>query len=474
VAYIFSKFEFAIMKQESISIFVVEDDAVYSKVLAHFLSLNPDFRVKKFTSAREFLQSIHEKPDIITLDYSLPDATGDRLLAQIKQLSPESKVIIISGQEDIKIAVDLFRKGAHDYIVKDQDTQERLWICINNIRENIALKKELASLQSEIQQKYNFTKVIIGNSTPMKQVFSLIQRAASANITVSITGDTGTGKDLVAKAIHFNSDRKKFPFVPVNVAAIPKDLLESELFGHEKGAFTGAIARRIGKFEEAHKGTLFLDEISEMDLNMQAKVLRVLQEQELSRVGSNELIKINVRIIVATHTNLLEQVRKGRFREDLYYRLLGLPIYMPRLRERGNDILLIARHFIDEFCEENNLCKKTLDVEAKKKLMLYAYPGNVRELKSIVELACVMSDSEEINEEHIQLNTQHDLKKNHSDSFTLKQYTIHLIQHYLDTNDYDVLKVAELLNIGKSTIYRMISNKELQIHRDSDILNEIK
>lgn len=457
------------MKQEPISIFVVEDDAVYSNVLAHFLSLNPDFKIKKYSSAKEFLKSIHEKPDIVTLDYSLPDATGDRILAQIKEFSPETKVIIISGQEDIRVAIELFRKGAHDYIVKDEDTQQRLWMSINNIRENIVLKKELASLQQEVQEKYNFHKAIIGNSTPMKYVFNLIRKAASANITVSISGDTGTGKDLVAKAIHFNSDRKKFPFVPVNVAAIPKDLLESELFGHEKGSFTGAIARRIGKFEEAHRGTLFLDEISEMDLNMQAKVLRVIQEQELSRVGSNELIKINVRIIVATHTNLLEQVRKGKFREDLYYRLLGLPIQMPPLRERGNDILLIAKHFIDEFCEENNLCKKSLSVEAKKKLMLYSYPGNIRELKSIVELACVMSDSEEIDEEHIQLNTQHNpLAKSHSHSYTLRQYTTQLIQHYLDTNEYDVLKVAALLDIGKSTIYRMISNNELKLYRNSN------
>src|SRR5215831_12157712 len=381
------------MKPEPVSIFIIEDDAVYCSVLAHFLSLNPDFKVRKFLSAKDFLKSIYEKPDIITLDYSLPDATGDRLLTQIREMSPESEVIIISGQEDIKIAVDLFKKGAHDYIVKDHDTHERLWMAISNIRENIGLKKELAVLQQEVQKKYTFHKAIIGTSEPMKQVFKLTEKAARANITVSISGETGTGKDLVAKAIHFNSDRKKFPFVAVNVAAIPKDLLESELFGHEKGSFTGAIARRIGKFEEANKGTLFLDEISEMDLNMQAKVLRVLQEQELTRVGSNELIKINVRIIVATNRNLLEQVKKGKFREDLYYRLLGLPIHMPPLRERGNDIILIAKHFIDEFCTENNLHKKNLDVEAKKKLMFYSFPGNIRELKSVVELACVMSDS---------------------------------------------------------------------------------
>ncbi|HRI21250.1 MAG TPA: sigma-54 dependent transcriptional regulator [Panacibacter sp.] len=454
------------MNQELISIFIVEDDAVYSAVLGHFLSLNPDFQVRKFTTAKEFVKAIHEKPDIVTLDYSLPDTTGDHLLAQVKELSPATKVIIISGQEDIKIAVDLFKKGADDYIVKDADTQERLWLAIRNMRENITLKKEIESLKQEVVQKYNFQKAIIGNSPVMKQVFSLMEKASSSNITVSVVGETGTGKDLVAKAIHFNSERKKFPFVPVNVAAIPRDLLESELFGHEKGSFTGAIARRIGKFEEAHKGTLFLDEIGEMDINMQAKLLRVLQEQEVSRVGSNELIKINVRIIVATHRNLPEQVKKGKFREDLYYRLLGLSLNLPPLRERGNDIILIAKHFIDQFCLENNLTKKHLDVEAKKKLMLYSFPGNIRELKSVVELACVMSDNEEINNEHIQIHTQgNNLFNNNTENLSLKQFTTQLIQHYLDTNDYDVLEVADKLDMGKSTIYRMINNNELKLYR---------
>ena len=460
------------MKQELISIFIVDDDAVYSAVLGHFLSLNPDFQVRKFSTAREFINSIHERPDIVTLDYSLPDITGDHLLAQIKELSPNTKIIIISGQEDIKVAVDFFKKGADDYIVKDADTQERLWLAIRNMRENITLKKEILSLQQEVVKKYNFQKAIIGNSPAMKQVFSLMEKAASANITISVTGETGTGKDPVAKAVHFNTERKKFPFVPVNVAAIPRDLLESELFGHEKGSFTGAINRRIGKFEEANKGTLFLDEIGEMDINMQAKLLRVLQEQELSRVGSNELIKLNVRIIVATHRNLADQIKKGKFREDLYYRLLGLSIKLPPLRERGNDIILIAKHFIDQFCQENNLPRKNLDVEAKKKLMLYSFPGNIRELKSIVELACVMSDTEEINNEHIQIHAQgNNLFNNNTDTLTLKQFTTQLVQHYLDINDYDVLKVADKLDFGKSTIYRMIKNNEIKLYRNTDTNN---
>ncbi|HVX50120.1 MAG TPA: sigma-54 dependent transcriptional regulator [Chitinophagaceae bacterium] len=469
------------MKQKPINIFVVEDDEMYSAVLAHFLSLNPDYQVKKFGSAREVLACIHEKPDIVTLDYSLPDATGDRLLTQIRELSPDTRVIMISGQEDIRVAIDLFKKGAHDYIVKDADTQEKLWMAIQNLRENIALKQELESLQKEVEKKYNFQKIIIGNSPAIKKVFTMMEKAASSNITVSITGETGTGKELAAKSIHFNSERKKFPFVPINVAAIPGELLESELFGHEKGAFTGAVARRLGKFEEASKGTLFLDEIGEMDVNMQAKLLRALQEKEITRVGSNEIIKINARIIVATHRNLLDEVKKGRFREDLYYRLLGLPIHLPPLRERDNDIILIARNFIELYCNENQVSKKSLSVEAKKKLMQYAYPGNIRELKSIIDLACVLCDDDEITEEHLQVNTYSGNSNTHSVSgagtlvnnmlqanVTLKEYNIRLIQHLLDNNNYDVVEVARKLDIGKSTIYRMIKNNELTLLKKAE------
>lgn len=465
-----------IMKQKPINIFVVEDDAVYSAVLAHFLSLNPDYQVKKFGSAKEAMSCMHEKPDIVTLDYSLPDATGDQLLKQIREVSPDTKVIMISGQEDIRVAIDLFKKGAHDYIVKDSDTQEKLWMAIQNLRENIELKQELESLQKEVEKKYNFQKIIIGNSPAIKKVFNMMEKAANSNITVSITGETGTGKELVAKSIHFNSDRKKFPFVPINVAAIPGELLESELFGHEKGSFTGAVSRRLGKFEEANKGTLFLDEIGEMDINMQAKLLRALQEREITRIGSNEIIKINARIIVATHRNLLEEVKRGKFREDLYYRLLGLPVVLPPLRERDNDIILIARNFIDLYCTENQVPKKNLSVEAKKKLMQYAYPGNIRELKSIIDLACVLSDDEEITEEHLQLNSY--TNNNTAGSFsiaqndiTLKDYNIRLIQFLLDNNEYDVVEVARKLDIGKSTIYRMIKNNELTLMKKNERLN---
>jgi len=251
------------------------------------------------------------------------------------------------------------------------------------------------------------------------------------------------------------------PFVAVNVAAIPRELIESELFGHEKGAFTGAITRRIGKFEEADKGTLFLDEIGELDINLQAKLLRVLQEKEITRVGGNQVIPINARIIVATHKNLLEEVKNKNFREDLYYRLIGLPIELPPLRDRGSDILILAKHYTDHFCKENKLAKKIFSAEAQQKLLQYAYPGNVRELKSMMELAVVMADEETIESTHITFNSSGSISNLLSSETSLKDYNNMIIQHYLNKYDSDVLLVAKKLDIGKSTIYRMLKNEEL-------------
>lgn len=453
------------MKDKNFLIHILEDDKLYNSVLSHFLSLNPEHEVKSFSTAASFLKSLYEKPDLVTLDYSLPDGTADGMLKQIKDTLPDVRVIIVSAQQDIKTAIDLLKKGADDYIVKDADTQDRLWIAVKNCKEKASLKREIATLQKEVTRKYDFQKAIIGNSAPMKQVFAMIEKAAQTNITVSVTGETGTGKDLVAKAIHYNSPRKGKPFVPVNIAAIPSELMESELFGHEKGSFTGAVTQRIGKFEEANKGTLFLDEIGEMDINLQAKLLRVLQEKEITKVGSNKITPVDVRIIVATHRNLLDQVKKGAFREDLYYRLLGLPIQLPPLRNRDNDILLIAKYFIDQFCDENNLPPKYLSLDAKKQLLNYQFPGNIRELKSIIDLSCVMSDGEEIELTHMQRmsTTTSSSLSSLGEPLTLRKYTLQLLQDYLEKYEFDVLKVAQVLNVGKSTIYRLIKNKELNV-----------
>ncbi|HTF81720.1 MAG TPA: sigma-54 dependent transcriptional regulator, partial [Cytophagales bacterium] len=334
-------------------IFIVEDDKFYRSLLDHHLSLNPDYEVHKFSTGKECLSNLHLNPDVITLDYSLPDTTGYEILRKIRSNNKDIPVIIVSGQDDIGTAVELLKEGAYDYITKDANTPSKLWNALLKVRETQDLKKEISELREEVSQKYTFEKVLKGNSESIKKIFALMEKAGKSNITVSITGETGTGKEVVAKAIHYNSGRSSKPFVAVNMSAIPKELAESELFGYEKGAFTGASTRRVGKFEEANQGTIFLDEIAEMDLSLQSKILRVIQEREVTRVGGNGSVKLDVRIIVATHKNLQEEVKKGTFREDLYYRLLGLPINLPPLRERDKDVLVIAKHFVEEFCKQN-------------------------------------------------------------------------------------------------------------------------
>ncbi len=448
---------------QAFKVFIVEDDTWYGSMLQHYLSLNPEFVVKRFESPGEFFSHLHENPDVITLDYSLPDCDGAEVLKKIKHSNPDARVIVISGQEDVATAINLLKNGAFDYIVKDDETKDRLWNSIKNLREISTLKQEVEILKTEVGRKYDFSQMILGKSDAIEKVFALIEKASKTNITVSISGETGSGKEMVAKAIHYNSDRSKQPFVAVNVAAIPRELLESELFGHEKGSFTGAVARRIGKFEEADKGTLFLDEIGELDINLQAKLLRVLQEREITKVGSNTVTPINVRIIVATHKNLMEEVKSKTFREDLYYRLIGLPIQLPPLRERANDIIILAKHFVDAFCKENKMAKKNLSSEAQQKLLNYSFPGNVRELKSIMDLAVVMADGDVIEPEHITMNTTSSISSLLNKELSLKEFEIQIIQHYLDKHDRDVLLVAKKLDVGKSTLYRMIQAGELTI-----------
>ncbi|MCX8490747.1 MAG: sigma-54 dependent transcriptional regulator [Cyclobacteriaceae bacterium] len=447
-------------EKDPIKIFVVEDDPTYTKFLRYVLALNPDFETEFYATGKECIDNLHKQPSVITLDYSLPDLGGEKVLKAIREFNPDISVIIISAQDKIGTAVELLKAGAFDYITKDEEAKDRILNSIKNARNKTTLIREIGRLQHEISVKYDFENSIIGNSSQIKKVFENIERAVKTLITVSITGETGSGKELVAKAIHYNSKRKNNPFIAVNVAAIPKDLIESELFGHEKGAFTGALQRRIGKFEEAEGGTLFLDEIGEMDISLQAKLLRVLQEKELTRIGSNQIQKLDVRIVVATHRNLQDDVRAKLFREDLYYRLLGLPIHLPPLRERGQDIILIGKHFLDQFTKENQMPKIKISDDAQKKLLGYNFPGNVRELKAIIELAAVLGDGQELKAEDISFNNQI-----HADNFmqkemTLQTYIYHIIRSFLKKYDDNVLEVARRLDIGKSSIYRYLKEME--------------
>jgi DNA-binding NtrC family response regulator len=451
------------MSEKAFKIFVVEDDEWYSRLLVHTLSLNPDYEIQSFGTGKDCLANLHQEPDIITLDYRLPDMKGLEVLKQIKEINEDIQIILISEQIDIEVVVTLLQHGAYDYIVKSKDIRERLLNTVNNIRQGSNLKKEIVNLRQEVKKKYTDQNTIIGNSAATRKVYELIEKAIRTNITVTITGETGTGKELVAKAIHYSSNRSKQPFVAVNVAAIPKELIESELFGHEKGAFTGAAFRRIGKFEEADGGTLFLDEMAEMDISLQAKLLRALQEKEIIRIGSNTAVKFDCRIIIATNKDLQEEIKKGNFRQDLYYRLYGLPIALPPLRERENDVIILAKHFIQVFCKENKMAAKTLTPEASARLLSYSFPGNIRELKSVIELAVTLADQNEILADHIVLGRGQDLLDDlFSKELSLREYDIRIVRKFLDKYDNNIKLVAEKLDLGVATIYRMLKedNKE--------------
>jgi two-component system, NtrC family, response regulator AtoC len=444
-----------------VHILIAEDDVWYSEFLEYQIRLIDDrCNISKVHTGKELIAALSQKPDVITLDYSLPDFTGADLLKRIKQETPSTQVVIISGQNDVGVAVGLLKDGAYDYIVKDVDTKERIWKTIVNLRERNELTKEVELLREAVTVKYNFDKTVIGQSPAIKSIFGLLEKAANSSINVSITGETGTGKEMIAKAVHYNSSHKNGPFVAVNLGAIPRELVESELFGHEKGSFTGAFQQRIGKFEEAEGGTIFLDEIGEMDLSMQVKLLRVLQEREITRVGGNRVIKVNCRIISATHKDLEREVEKEHFRQDLFYRLIGLPVELPPLRKRGNDVILLANHFIDLLAKEQQIPVKKLDESAIDKLMNYTFPGNVRELRSIMELAFVLSEDDVIQAKDLKFQTSGNIERLSESNMTLHQITMQLIHSKLAKYDNDTARVARELDIGKSTIYRLLKEEK--------------
>lgn len=450
------------MNRKKYKIFVVDDNTLFLKVLCKTLELNEMYDVVPISSGNECIERLNEQPNIVSLDYTLPDYNGKEVLEIIKNKLPDTQVIIVSGQNDINTAVNLLKIGAYDYIVKGVDTREKIIISIDKIIERFELTNENKILKEAISHEYNFRQLIKGSSKSMESVFELMGRAARSNITISVFGETGTGKELVAKGIHYNSNRKNKPFVAVNISSIPDTLIESELFGYNKGAFTGADVSKPGKIEMAHEGTLFLDEIAEMNLSTQAKLLRVLQERELVRLGSNNSVKVDLRIIIATHRNLIDQVQNGKFREDLYFRLLGLTINLPPLRERGSDSIMLAKHFANAFCTENNMNTKSLKNSAVEKIRSYSFPGNVRELKALMDLACVLTDTNEIEEKHININP---INLNHnllSQEKTLQEYNEEIIKFFV--NKYkNAREAAKHLGVGKSTIYRYLKAKKSDV-----------
>jgi two-component system response regulator AtoC len=376
-------------------IFVVEDDQFLGNLIKKTLEKLDNTDITHFSSSEDCIKSLHLNPDIVTIDYNLPGMNGLDLLEKIRNYNDAIQCVIVSGQEKLDVVIDTYKKGACDYIIKDDNALVNLENSVKSLAKNVALRHENDSLKELVIDRHKYTN-ILGNSGPVMKILRMIQKVEKSNIMVLVTGQSGTGKELVARAIHYNSPRARKPFVTVNMGAIPEDLIESELFGHEKGAFTDARERRIGKFEEANEGTIFLDEIGEIDQMMQTKLLRVLQEKEVTRIGSNKSIKLDVRVIAATNKNLAQEVKEGRFREDLFYRLQGFLIHLPTLIERGDDVILLSKTFLNEFCRENRMPTIALSKEAVQFLMNYKWPGNVRELKAVIERAAIMSENNTI------------------------------------------------------------------------------
>ncbi|HWP48709.1 MAG TPA: sigma-54 dependent transcriptional regulator [Candidatus Limnocylindrales bacterium] len=337
--------------------------------------------------------------DCVISDVRMPEMSGLELLKAIQEVRPDLTVIVMSAFGSLDTAIEAMKLGAYDYVSKPFK-QDEILLTLKKAEERERLRKENLLLRREVEKKYSFDN-IIGKSTKMQEIFRRIEKIAEYKSTVLITGESGTGKELVAKAIHYSSPRRDLPFIAVNCGAIPGELLESELFGHVKGAFTGAIAAKKGLFTEADKGTIFLDEIGDLPLNLQVKLLRVLQEGEIRRVGDTRTFQVDVRVIAATAKDLLEEVQKGNFREDLYYRLNVVPFYLPPLRERREDIPLLVWHFLRKYSAETGKEIKEITPDAMNALVAYEWKGNVRELENVIERAVVMSEGQIITTEYL-------------------------------------------------------------------------
>lgn len=384
-------------------IFLVEDDMTVAALLRHSI-VAQDHEVMHFTNAEDCIGNMGLRPDIISIDYNLPGMNGIELMQKVREADPMVMVILVSGQESREVIVEAYQKGASDYVIKNDSLHANFANAMENLSANVRLRKEVEVLREQIIDRHKYSS-ILGNSQAILKVLKLMQKVEKSNIMVLITGQSGTGKELVAKALHYNSNRARKPFVTVNMGAIPEDLVESELFGHEKGAFTDARDRRIGKFEEADGGTIFLDEIGEMTLHLQSKLLRVLQEKEVTRIGSNKTIKLDFRMIAATNRNLINEVKEGRFREDLFYRIQGFLIHLPPLKERGDDVVLLAKSFLSEFCINNRMTQPELSRETIAFMLKYEWPGNIRELKAVIERAAVLCENNTITPEDLMFVT---------------------------------------------------------------------
>jgi len=408
-----------------------------------------------------------ESPDLVLLDIKMPQMDGLEVLKRLRSSESSPPVVILSGHGTVKTAVEAVKLGAFDFIEKPPET-ERILIVARNALGQKRLSEENRRLRLSFDDRYR----MVGRSAALEKVWDAVRRAAPTNATVLIAGESGVGKELVARAIHRNSLRKDEAFVQVNCAAIPEELIESELFGHEKGSFTGATEKQIGKFELAHRGTIFLDEVGDMSLRTQAKVLRVLQEGEVERIGSQKTIEVDVRVIAATNKDLEGEIENGRFREDLYFRLSVLPIPVPPLRERPDDVSPLVEHFVRQFCAENNFRPKSFTPAATEALKRHPWRGNVRELKNAVERLLIMVESEEVRPEHLSevLRRPPDETGALGSAATLRDFKEAAERAFLVAklreSSWNISATAAAIGTPRSNLYKKL--EQYGIHQDKD------
>ncbi|HHO75702.1 MAG TPA: sigma-54-dependent Fis family transcriptional regulator [Deltaproteobacteria bacterium] len=437
-------------------ILVVDDDTGHRTMLKTLLG-GWGYNVYEADDGSTAIAYVNKRPfDLILMDIRMVKVSGLEALDTIKNINPAIPVIIMTAYSSIESAIEAMKKGAYEYLTKPLDFDE-MRIKMDQAMDHSKLKEENRILKEIIGEHFD-SRNIIGKSTSMIHLLETTSKAAASDATVLITGESGTGKEMIAGAIHFNSPRKDHPFIKLNCAAISEGLLESELFGHEKGAFTGAIRRREGCFRQAHLGSLFLDEISEISLNMQAKLLRVIQEREFTRVGGEDVIRADVRIIVATNKDLFAEVRNRTFREDLYYRLNVITLKIPPLRERKEDIPLIAEHFIKMFSAKNNKDIKGFTPQAMDRIIRYAWPGNVREIMNTIESAVVLSSSDYLDE--------HDLPVIPSDNKPIEESRETAAEHSLDkVEETTILNTLKASGGNKSETARRLGITRMTLHK---------
>ena len=461
------------MKKQKI--LIAEDDDLNRNNLTELLTME-GYEVKAVENGKEAMAAfVEDKYDLVITDLKMPEGDGLELLKFVKDMNPDNIVIMMTGFGTVDSAVEAMKYGAFDYITKPMK-DDLVKLTVSRALSFASLQEENVTLRDNLREKYDFGKML-GYSECIKTIFDTIEKVAKSDSTVIIYGESGTGKELVARAIHFNSDRKNFPLIPVNCGAIPEELLESELFGHEKGAFTGAIRNRLGRFELAQGGTIFLDEIGYMSPSLQVKLLRVIQEKQFERIGGVKTINADVRIIAATNQDLELAVAEKRFREDLYYRINVIPIHLPALRERGPDIAILANHFLQKFAQTKKKDVSSISPEAIACLLHYPWPGNVRELENLIEMLVVLKDGNEIVLEDLPLKIRQFKKEAQSigsiqipeDGIDfnelVNQFEKDILLNALEKSSGVKNRAAKLLNLNRTTLVEKL--KRLNISSET-------